>query len=244
MTAQTSTTDGAAPPTTPPAASGGLGGERAGAGGAVRVPTPTAEVDARELVELRLGDAVRALNDAAVRTEVDDDELALALQEIEAATARLAARARPDGFGIRYNGEGRTWAWGNAVVGARNAIAPPLRCRHEPDPGSGPDGTVVRADVVLGPVHEGGPGKVHGGVLAMLLDHLMGETASGLERPTVTGTLTLRYVRPTALGPLRLEGRRTGTEGLKTFVSAAVLDDDGPTVTAEGVFLLPRWARG
>ena len=224
-----------------PAASGGLGGERAGAGGAVHVPWSTAEVDAREQVELRLGDAVRALNDAAVRTEVEDDELALALQEIEAATTRLAARARPGGFGIRYNGEGRTWAWGNAVVGARNAVAPPLRCRHEPDPTGG---TVVRADVVLGPVHEGGPGKVHGGVLAMLLDHLMGETASGLERPTVTGTLTLRYVRPTALGPLRLEGRRTGTEGLKTFVTAAVLDDDGPTVEAEGVFLLPRWARG
>lgn len=38
----------------------------------------------------------------------------------------LAEDAPPEPAGIHYNAEGRTWNWGNAVVGVRNAIAPPV----------------------------------------------------------------------------------------------------------------------
>ena len=59
----------------------------------------------------------------------------------------------------------------------------------------------MHADVVLGAAYEGPPGLVHGGVAAMLLDHLMGETASaGHSRVTLTGTLTMRYRRGTPSG--------------------------------------------
>jgi acyl-coenzyme A thioesterase PaaI-like protein len=111
-----------------------------------------------------------------------------------------------------------------------------MRSSHDPD-------GLVHCDVVLGAAAEGPPGKVHGGMLALLLDHLMGATASSLERPAMTGTLTLRYVRATPLGPIRLEGRIDRHEGYKTIVLATVADPDGVTVEAEGVFVMPRWAR-
>jgi acyl-coenzyme A thioesterase PaaI-like protein len=59
----------------------------------------------------------------------------------------------------------------------------------------------------------------------------------------MTGTLTLRYLRATPLGDLRCEGHIDRVEGAKTFAKATLGDADGVTVEAEGVFILPRWAR-
>ena len=78
---------------------------------------------------------------------------------------------------------------------------------------------------------------------AQLLDHLMGETAAAsFSRVTFTGTLTMRYVRGTPLGPLRLDARIDREEGRKVWVVASIGDADGPTVEAEGVFIIPKWA--
>jgi acyl-coenzyme A thioesterase PaaI-like protein len=98
----------------------------------------------------------------------------------------------------------------------------------------------AHADIVLGAAYEGPPGLVHGGVTAMVLDHLMGETASGMKRPTFTGTLTMRYRRGTPLGPLHLEGRIDREEGRKVFVVATISDAEGVTVEADGVFIEPK----
>jgi acyl-coenzyme A thioesterase PaaI-like protein len=85
---------------------------------------------------------------------------------------------------------------------------------------------------------------VHGGVCALVLDHVLGEAASaGLTKPLFTGTLTLRFVRGTALGRLRAEATIERTEGVKSFVSGHLSDADGVTVEAEGIFITPSWAR-
>ena len=209
----------------------------AGFGGFRLSELTTAEVERLESYLVPLADSVRALVDATIRTTVDADEVAHARAEIEAATVRLTARQAPGPAGVNFNAEGRSWQWGNAAVGTRNPAAPQLKVRHDPD-------GVVRGEVELGAASEGPPGKVHGGVAALLLDHVMGVTASSLERPAMTGTLTLRYLRATPLGRLRLEGRIDRFEGWKTFVVAHIADDDGVTVEAEGVFVMPRWARG
>ncbi|MDN4174216.1 PaaI family thioesterase [Nocardioides sp. SOB77] len=195
----------------------------------------TAEVDRLEAVHRPLADSVRELVDATIRTTVDDEEVAAVRAEVDALVARLRARQIEGAAGVRYNAEGRTWSWGNAVVGERNALAPPLDVVRDPD-------GLVHADTLLGAAYEGPPGMVHGGVGALLLDHVMGVTASARKRVTFTGTLTMRYVRSTPLGPVRLESRIDREEGRKVFVVATLADPDGVTVEAEGVFIVPRWA--
>lgn len=183
-----------------------------------------------------LAQSVRALIDATVRTDVDAAAVAAAKAEIDSATALLRSRQLDGTFGVRYLDSGERMAWGNAVIGLRNPIAPPLVVQREP---SGE----VRCDFDLGAAYEGPPGHVHGGVAALILDHLLGEAASDGVNPRFTGTITLRYVRATRLGRLRAEARTTRTEGVKAFAAGFLADEEGVTVEAEGVFISPRWAR-
>lgn len=85
---------------------------------------------------------------------------------------------------------------------------------------------------------------VHGGVSALLLDHLMGETASNsFTRVTFTGTLTLRYLAPLPLGPVVLSARITEDDGRKVTVAASIGTREEVAVEASGIFVVPSWAR-
>jgi len=202
-------------------------------GGFIQDETSTEDVDRREAVVRPLADAVRDLVDATIRTTVDDAEVRAVHAELDGLVARLRSTQRPGAAGVRHNADGRSWYWGNAVIGPHNAVAPPMKVIYD-EPGR------THADIVLGAAYEGPPGLVHGGVTAMMLDHLMGATASGMRRPTFTGTLTMRYLRGTPLGPLHLEGRIDREEGRKVFVVATIADAEGVTVEADGVFIEPR----
>ncbi len=182
--------------------------------------------------------AVRELVDATIRTTVDDTEIKSAQAEVEALTARLRASQLDGPYGVRFGGTGRGRPWGNTVVGLRNPCAPPLVIEH--DPRANGD---VWSDFHLGAAYEGPPDLVHGGVAAMILDQILGEAAGAGGKPGMTGTLTLRYHRGTPLGSLRAEGWIDRVEGIKTYAKGHIKDAEGVTVEAEGVFILPRWAR-
>ena len=185
-----------------------------------------------------LTDAVRELIDATIRTEADQDAIVAARTAIEAATDVLRSRQRDETQVVRYAVGDRPVVWSNAVIGLRNAIAPPLTIHHNDD------GTQCWSEFTLNGAYEGPPGLVHGGVCALVLDHVLGEAASqGLTKPLFTGTLTLRFVRGTPLGRLRAEAGVERTEGVKSFVSGHLSDADGITVEAEGIFIKPAWAR-
>jgi len=181
--------------------------------------------------------AVRDLIDAVIRSEADDNLVAAALTEIESATARLRSRQRDGHFGARRVVGGEPVAWGNAATGLRNPLAPPVVVKRER---SG----IASADVFLGAAYEGPPGHVHGGYCALILDHLLGEVASGPDNPRFTGTLSLRYLRATPLGVVHAEARIERIDGIKTYAVGQLSDGDGTTIQAEGVFIQPRWARG
>ncbi len=205
-------------------------------GGAFEVSDLTdAEVDAIYERYVPLTEEVRDLVDLAIRSEVGDDEVARAREHLRAAAEILRAQAPPGPVGVKYNATGRSWQWGNAVVGQRNAIAPPMVVdRHA-------DGT-TSARLTLSPAYEGPPGMVHGGVSALLLDHLMGVTASAMKKLTMTGTLSLRYTQPLPLGEIWLAGRVVSDTGRKVTVKAEIGGADGVAVAAEGLFIVPRWA--
>jgi acyl-coenzyme A thioesterase PaaI-like protein len=122
------------------------------------------------------------------------------------------------------------------VIGVRNAMAPPV-VTHRDESGT------VWTEFDLGAAYEGPPGHVHGGVSALILDHLLGEAASPDQKPRFTGSITVRYLRATPLGPLRAEAVRTRTDGVKTYCAGTIADAEGITVEAEGVFITPRWLR-
>jgi acyl-coenzyme A thioesterase PaaI-like protein len=183
-----------------------------------------------------LTESVRALIDATIRTEVGADTVAAAKAEIDAATARLRSEQVDGSYGIRFTADGDQMPWGNVVIGVRNPVAPPLTIEPSDDGG-------VFTDFRLGAAYEGPPGHVHGGVAALVLDHVLGAAASSQEKPRLTGTITLRYLRLTRLGELHAEARILRTDGVKTYAVGHLADDEGITVEAEGVFIRPRWAR-
>lgn len=198
-------------------------------------------ISAEDLERLRaiyepLTRSVRELIDATIRTEVDAETVAAAKAEIDSATARLQSKQLDGTFGVRYLASGERMAWGNVVVGTRNPIAPPLMINHD---ASGK----AWCDFDLGAAYEGPPGHVHGGVAALVLDHVLGEAASDGINPRLTGTITLRYLRATRLGRLYAEAATTRVDGVKTFAAGHLADDQGVTVEAEGIFIQPRWAR-
>lgn len=184
-----------------------------------------------------LAQRTRELMEAQLLTEVDHDEVAAIGDQLAALTERLKATARTDPHGVEVGPGGRIRNFGNAVVGLRNPIAPPVKVERSPD-------GRAWASFRLGPLFEGPPGLVHGGVTALLLDQLCGEAAAAGSSPGMTARLDLSYRRPTPLGELSGEAWIDDVDGHKTTVKGHICDAEGrPTVEAEGLFILPRWAR-
>ncbi len=183
-----------------------------------------------------LTQSLRRLIDAGIRTGVDEATLRDAQATIDA-LAETLERTQRETTTLRHAGTGRPLAWANPAVGLRNAIAPPMDVQHDAEGG-------CWAEFNLGLAYEGPPGLVHGGICALVLDHILGEAASdGLTKPKFTGTITLRYLRGTPLGPLRAEAFVERIDGIKTYARGYLSDADGHTVEADGVFIQPAWAR-
>jgi acyl-coenzyme A thioesterase PaaI-like protein len=209
--------------------------QEAGAFDAMFEVLSAAEADRVTALYAPLADAVRELVEATIRTEADDDVVASARSAIEAVTRSLRQRTRP--VGVSYRVDDRPLPLGNAAVGVCNPIAPPIVVCHD---GNGR----CWAEFVLGSAYEGPPGRVHGGVSALVLDHMLGEAASeGLSRARFTGTITVKYLRGTPLGALRCDAWIDRSEGAKVFARGTISDEKGVTVEAEGVFIEPAWAR-
>jgi hypothetical protein len=206
-----------------------------------KIPYEVMSTDEHDRLEALYGpltDDVRELIRLALHTDADPDSVDAARTAIRAANDVLRSRQRDESQLVRYSVGGRPVVWGNAVIGLRNAIAPPLTIHHDDD------GTRCWSEFTLNSAYEGPPGLVHGGVCALVLDHVLGEAASaGLTKPLFTGTLTVRFVRGTPLGRLRADAAVERTEGVKSFVSGHLSDGEGITVEAEGIFIKPAWAR-
>lgn len=197
---------------------------------------PQTEIDAEAAVVGPLAEDLRVLNELSVVSQADPAAVGRAREHLEAARAILSERTLDGPFGVRYSSDGRQRAWGNAVIGLRNPIAPPLHLEQ------GEDG-MVHTDFFLHRGYEGPPGLTHGGVSALILDQVLGYTATVSGSPGMTGTLTLRYRNPTPLGSLRAEAWLDRIDGIKAFIAGRIVDGATVCVEAEGIFILPRWAR-
>lgn len=181
--------------------------------------------------------AARELIDACVMSDVDDvEELRAAQADIESALARLDKVRRPQTLGLTHSLADRRRPWGNPVIGVRNPMAPPLAVVSDP---SGRATT----DFHCGAAYEGPAGLVHGGVVSMLLDQVLGHAVAASGLPGMTGTLSVRYRQGTPLGDLRIEAWVERRDETKIWVKGHIIGPNGVTAEAEGLFIVPRALR-
>lgn len=201
---------------------------------AARVLTPTPNNEGVDAAVAAARRVIAALLHAGDGTEVAMNAVAQKLTAV-ADHLDLHAPPRDERMIDMWAGEGVTRH--DPVTGPENAIAPPLRVVGMQD-------GAVQATVCLGLPYQGPPGCVHGGVAALLLDHVLGVANSYAGVSGMTGTLTLRYQRPTPLHEeLVIRGQQTHVAGRKISTSGTISARGEVCVSAEGLFInkhLPR----
>ncbi|MDQ1436957.1 MAG: hypothetical protein QOK43_586 [Acidimicrobiaceae bacterium] len=196
------------------------------------------EVTPQRAAARRVGEAMRDLIGRAVATSAPVEALEGMAEVLEALGRTLAKYPQGrlyEGFGESANAGDPTAFFDNSpIIGRANPLAPPITMTLQ---GEDPDRVVV-GEVCYGPAYEGPPGCVHGGYIAAAFDEVLGMTQSITGKPGMTGTLTVRYRRPTPLfTDLRFEGRVERVEGRKIFTVGQSFADGELTCEAEAVFI-------
>lgn len=120
------------------------------------------------------------------------------------------------------------------VVGRLNPIAPPVEMWRA----EGPAGQEIHGSATLGAAYNGPPDCVHGGVIAEILDELLGCVCVTNGIGGFTGTLTIVYRSTTPLSqPLTLRGWHDRSEGRKIFAKGTIHHGETLCVEAEGIFI-------
>ncbi len=200
---------------------------------------PSATEVAPEAVELVA--RTRELVEAVTLTDVTSEERAEAARQIAAVTGALSARRRSEPLYLVRHDDGRLESLLQAGSGRLNPQSPPLVWIDrptEPPLGADPVPVTVRARCTYSAAHAGSPGRVHGGVLALTLDEVLGNavTASGASGLTVA--LSVRFVGPTPVDePVELVARFTGRDGRKSRATGEVVVDGVVTAEADALFI-------
>lgn len=130
----------------------------------------------------------------------------------------------------------------NFVHGLNNPAGLHVQYRLERD--ASPADAVPVPHLVVGDwtpdaAHMGFPGVGHGGLVAAILDDVMGRCPALLHRWVVTARMEVRYRGPAAVGvPLRVEAWMTTCRRRVVVVRSRALEPDGSLVAeAEGTYL-------
>jgi acyl-coenzyme A thioesterase PaaI-like protein len=193
---------------------------------------------------LTLVNTVRDLVEAVVMTDVAEPELAAAAADVAAITDRLRAHRRPDPLFLVRHPDGRVESLVQAGSGRLNPQAPPVEWvvrPTEPPTGADPVPAEVSARCTFTAAHGGSPGRVYGGVLALVLDEVLGVAvrAAGVSGMTVSLTTTLKGATPVGQ-PVTITGRYTGHEGRKSFAAGEVVVDGRVTAEATAIYVAER----
>lgn len=185
----------------------------------------------------RLADELRRIIHrlALVRPPAQDSRAA-ADAAAEFADRLEALRPRPSSWEVSEAGlEPREFVEHSPLSGRSNPLAPPMFTEHVPEPGGS---FHIAGRVSFGPAYEGPPGHVHGGLVAAMFDELLGfaQLSGGF-----TGTLTVRYRKPTPLNSLlTLKAWPERVEGRKRLIKGTCHLGELLLSEAEGLFIAPR----
>ena len=193
------------------------------------------EVSSRRIALRRVADATRELIEGLVGTDLDEATINATAERLE----RIAGEFDRDMPHSVYDGISESAMAGgepdatfdhSPMIGRANPLAPPITLELLED--------LVIGRVNFGAAYEGPPGCVHGGYVACAFDEILGAAQTFSGAPGMTGTLTIRYRKPTPLhADLRFEGRFDRIEGRKVFTSGLLYAGELLTAEADGIFI-------
>jgi acyl-coenzyme A thioesterase PaaI-like protein len=182
----------------------------------------------------RLADAMRLVIERLVPSNAPEAELRNAAEGLERYAEALKAHPRLKRF--HYAESANAGDVGaifdqSPLIGLANPLAPPITIGQ-----SGERSAI--ASVNFGSAYEGPPGSVHGGFVAAAFDEVLGYVQSLGGSPGMTGTLSVRYRKPTPLHEeLIIKAELLRIEGRKIFTEGRIYSDDVITAEAQGLFI-------
>ncbi len=200
-------------------------------------PEPTEEY----VVRRRIGEALKQITDRMVRTDAPAEELAQIAEQLDALAARTSAVGRRSQAAIYERFFTRTATHQDVLdivdyeifTGRSTPISPPMELWL--------DGDRVRGKANVGIAFQGPPGRVHGGVIAAMMDVLLAKTQDLSGTMGVTGTLNVRFIRATPLKTdIDMEARIQRIEGRKLYCEGRFFVNGEATVHAEGIWIAMR----
>jgi acyl-coenzyme A thioesterase PaaI-like protein len=201
------------------------------------VSSDKALVDLSERVRLLIAQ-VRAL-------DAPDDVLASAGRALDALSAQLEPytyegpflqsqlRGREESQDFGGETDPHVFFPYSPIIGDKNPIAPPVRMWF--------DNGRMHGRAVFGAPYVGPPSMVHGGVIALTFDELLGTLGVALGLGGFTGTLSVRFERPTPLQEVvTMDAWHDRTEGRKVFLAGRIYSGEAVTASAEGIFVMTK----
>ncbi|MCK9283413.1 MAG: PaaI family thioesterase [Rhodocyclaceae bacterium] len=180
---------------------------------------------------------LRRLNHAALTADIGAGELHALTETLRLAADRLEQQPRI--YGRKAHAEHYARQYKEMVdvlyefspaLGRSNAMALPMHVWYA-------DGR-LHGHLTADWSHEGPFDSVHGGVIALLFDQLLGIAQRVEGKRGYTGTLSIRYNKLTPLHrPLHLVATVKRVEGRKKFVAGEIWVDDVCTAQCEALFI-------
>ena len=197
----------------------------------------------------KLADEVRRVIESLQVTDLSDDDASAFADRVGVIADDLASRATrtsvyaeaSPGIDVVFN-PGADSGWSkhrthSPLEGALNPVAPPL----ETEIVSAGEEQRLRGTATLSATYEGAPHCVHGGVVAALMDEMLGLAQQVAKIAGYTGTITTRFRAPTpTYTPLVLEAWVDRIEGRKVFMAGTMHAGERLCAEADGIFISPR----
>jgi hypothetical protein len=176
------------------------------------------------------------LRELAREAEALADKLAPYDYEGPYAQRRLVVRAELEGHECDTDSPAEFFPYSPAI-GPLNPVAPPVAFQLV--------GRELEAEHVFDAPYNGPPTAVHGGVIALVFDELLGTLGAMLGIGGFTGTLKVVYRSLTPLHqPIRMRSWVDREEGVKVFIKGTMHTGEGEherlCAEAEGIFIRPK----
>ena len=214
---------------------------RAGDGPRLERTTVNDAVSDTTHLRRQVGDELRAVIDTLLANDAPPGELAEALRLLGQARDHLQGPELAAYNAAEYRRRRAANGWDvflelTMFGGLTNPLGMPMPLELGVDD----EGRAFAEGVVrLGRAYVGGPGMVHGGYVAALIDHVFGAALHAGDTLAVTATLTVRYREPTPIDrDLRFRAVFDRPKGRRLRGRATCHCADVCTAEAEGLFLL------